>query len=686
MRAHPTQVGPSDESRAALAPLAAFGRALRREIVLAGTRRFLGRSLVLAGAAGLVDRWLRLGPATLLVLRGALALALGAELVRAVLLPARARWSALDLAAVHDRAPQAPSSADSVAALTQLEPRLAAGEGPRALLEDALARARARLAAIDFSARIDRARGRRERAALAGLLALVGLLAALFPATGRIWAGRWILGRAVGWPQDTHLVVEGLSDGALAVARGEPFELRVRAREGSVVPDEVRVVARIGGEAPLRAQLARFAPNDFRHAFAGVARDGRLWLTGGDEHLGPIPIAVRDRPRLAELALVAELPAGGPAARVAIAAGAGDLAYLAGTELALEGRSDQALADVRIAGAGPGELALERPAPDRFRARWTQQRALALELELRSAETGLASQPLPLAIGLATDRPPRVTLTRSGVRERVTPSARVPARVIAQDDQGVARVTLRLLDASAPGTPGVERWRADLVRAEPGAALAASEEREGEVPLAELAPPVGARLTLLAEAEDRCPVGGQVAASRALALVVVEPAELLAEIDTRLQDARANLRASTEEARALEDEMARAAAPGDDWPRRQRLTDRTVGQTRRTLAESLRELTLNALIDEQAEELLRERALEPLTELAETHLPAQRERLERTDADLAALRAGQRQVVARMRRALSGLEQWDTFVDLVQHLNEVIRLQEEVREATRGSR
>lgn len=680
-----TRVGASDESRRALGPLEAFGRALRREIVLAGARRFVTRALVLAGAAGLVDRWLRLGTATLAVLRVALALVLGYELVRAVLRPARARWGALELAAVHDSAPGVPECADSVATLAQLEPRLAAGEEPRALLADAVRRARERLAGIDFAARIDRARGRRERLALAGSLALVALLAGLFPATARIWGARWLLGRASSWPQETHLLVEGLRDGALAVARGEPFELVVRAREGSVVPDGVRLVARIGGQAPLLAKLARFGPNDFRYACAGAARDGRLWLTGGDERLGPIPLVVRDRPRLVELALI------GPGAasserRDALVPGAGELAWPAGTELVLEGRAGEDLADVRLSGAAPGELALERPAPDRFRARWTLRRALALELELRSQATGLLSRPFPLAIGVASDRPPRVTLTRHGVGERVTPAARVPARAIAQDDHGLARISLRLREPGAPGEPGVERWHADLLHEGPQAVLTASEERAGEVPLAELAPAVGSVLSLVAEAEDRCPLGAQIGASPALSLVVVEPAQLLAEIDARLAAARAELRASAEQARALGDEMERAGGPAAEWPGRQRLTERCVWQTERTLGESLRELALNALIDPPAEALLRERALEPLVELVQSELPAQRERLERADPDLGALREGQRRVVAGMRRALAGLEQWDTFVDLVQHLNEVIRLQVEVRDATRGSR
>ena len=42
--------------------------------------------------------------------------------------------------------------------------------------------------------------------------------------------------------------------------------------------------------------------------------------------------------------------------------------------------------------------------------------------------------------------------------------------------------------------------------------------------------------------------------------------------------------------------------------------------------------------------------------------------------------------VSMLKRVLDGMEQWDSFVDLVNHLNEIIRLQEEARDSTRETR
>ena len=106
--------------------------------------------------------------------------------------------------------------------------------------------------------------------------------------------------------------------------------------------------------------------------------------------------------------------------------------------------------------------------------------------------------------------------------------------------------------------------------------------------------------------------------------------------------------------------------------------------------DSLRELTLNALISEQAEVLLRQRVMEPLEMLAEDWMREQRadleQRLAGVSIDVEVLKRNQSLIVEDMKRVLDGMAQWDSFVDLVNHLNEIIRLEEEVRGATRDAR
>lgn len=677
----------SPDSTREIERLAAFGRELRRELVIAGGRRLAWTLVLAVGASLLLDRWLRFGPSTLLVLRVALALVLLRELVRRVGRPAVEAWPPLTLAAAVD-----PRGwlARRIATLLQLEPRLAHASGERALLERAVTASLADLAGYDYSGRLDRARARSERWKLGWICAAPLVAAAFFPSAASTWFSRWVLGRHAAWPQETYLVVQGLRDGALVVPRGEPFELFVRAREGSVVPDEVRLRAAVDGEESF-AILVRFGPNDFRHGFDGLATDGRMWLSGGDERLGPIPILARDRPRVLGLSVTAELADADYREETTLGGASRDLAFLAGTRVTLEGRSDQDLSAVRLSGVDPGEVALDRPAADHFRLRWTHRRALPLALELEGAVTGLDSHPRALPIGLRRDRPPRITLARTGVRDRVTPMARVPCRAIAQDDFGVARVHVSLATGAWGVGDTLELWSADAYVAGEDEELAKSREEEVVVSLGELGLEVGAVVQVNARARDRCHTGAQTGRSRPVVLRVVEPGQLMAEIAARLALARAALRQAWEQARDLEDEMQSAdVARSVDWLRRHRLIDRTVWQTQRTLSDGVRELALNALIDEQAEALLRQRALDPLDRLAEEGMREQRAALEASvggePVPLEELSGNQSRIVEEMRRVLDGMEQWDSFVDLVNHLNEILRLQEEVREATREVR
>ena len=67
-----------------------------------------------------------------------------------------------------------------------------------------------------------------------------------------------------------------------------------------------------------------------------------------------------------------------------------------------------------------------------------ERRAGTLEILLTSAETGLASRPAFLSVGLLRDREPRVTLRALGVGGHVTPVATVPMTLAATDDFGLA--------------------------------------------------------------------------------------------------------------------------------------------------------------------------------------------------------------------------------------------------------
>jgi hypothetical protein len=680
---------PSREAAVQVERLLTFGTRVRRELALAAAGRLSRVVLACAGASLLLDRWLRFGSGTLGVLRLAGLVGLGLVAWRALGGLLRERPDVLGWASLIDRGTGGrPFLAPRFATLLQLQARTDRDDLAREAVKTSLLE----LADYDYGAHLDRETARRERKRLLGLWAVPLVFALFLPGSAWVWIQRWLLGIEANWPQETTLVIEGLApDGSLVVPRGEPFELRVRAAEDSVVPDEVTLRYN-AGDLGDRAVMIRFSANDFRLPMPGLAEDGRLWVRGGDARLGPIPLLVRERPRVLEAVLTARLASTGFEERETFRRQDRDLGFLEGCTLQLEARADQPLADLRISGGEALDLVPNGPDGPRFAVGWTHTRAASLRFEFVSAESGLASHPWALSIAMREDRAPRVTLARNGVRDRVTPEARVPVRLVAQDDFGLAGLRLDL----APGAWGVGEgeliWSETLLERQASEELDSAIELEREVLLAPLGLEVGQVVQLSATATDASHLGAQAGTSRPVVLRVVDPGYLMAEISARLQLARGRFRKAWEEARNVEDLLAKGEplAGVPELLRRHRITDRTVWQTRRVLDDSLRELTLNALISEQAETLLRRRAMDPLELLADEWMRAQRADLEARIAgetvSVETLLSNQRVIAEDMKKVLDGMEQWDSFVDLVNHLNEIIRLEEQLRGETRGTR
>ncbi len=680
---------PVTSPRSEVARLFAFGRRVRGELIVGAVGRFSGVLLTVAFASLLLDRWWRFGPATLDVLRVAALIGLVWSAWKGMGALLWERPSVLGWAALIDRGRGGDGSGTYLtqrfATLLEFEERSAED----ALARSAAASCRAELEAYDYDSGIDRDAARRRRVRLAGLWALPLLVTVLLPGTTWTWARRWLLGSEASWPQETHLVLDGVGeDGTLMVPRGEAVELRVHAESGSVIPDDVSVRYR-AGDRDGRGAMTAFAPGDFRFQLPGLAEDGQLWIRGGDDRLGPIPLRVRDRPRLLEARLTATLEAAGFESTATFVRGE-DLGYLSGTVLSLELRADQDLGELRLGGMEGLDPLLGGPDGTRRSIEWTHTRAAALWVELVSSETGLSSHPWDLAIGMRVDRAPRVSLARVGVRDRVTPTARVPLELLAQDDHGVAGLRLDLVRGAYASGAGDPLWGQELL--DDGHEPQPTVEARHVVRLEGLGLEVGQVATFTATATDASHLGAQSVESRPIVLRIVDPGGLMAEVSSRLELARARLRQSWEEAREIEDELEAGEPIGSvsDLLRRHRVIDRTVWRTRRILDDSLTELSLNALISEESETLLRQRAFEPLELLAEETMRDQRAGLERRlageEVGVPALLRTQKLVVEDMKRVLDGLAGWDSFVDLVNHLNEIIRLEEQVRGDTRGAR
>src|SRR5439155_3539106 len=84
-------------------------------------------------------------------------------------------------------------------------------------------------------------------------------------------------------------------------------------------------------------------------------------------------------------------------------------------------------------------------------------------------------------------------------------------------------------------------------------------------------------------------------------------------------------------------------------------------------------------------DLMERNILKPLAVLSDDLMTPQRDALDTLSADRTKLDAAtvrQDQIVAKMEEILKQMAQWDSFVDVLNQLNEIIRMQERVKAGT----
>ena len=297
-------------------------------------------------------------------------------------------------------------------------------------------------------------------------------------------------------------------------------------------------------------------------------------------------------------------------------------------------------------------------------------------------------------MGLKTDKPPRTTLGFSGVRQRITPMATIPLAAEARDDYGIERMELRIKTEIAESEDASKLKTTATTRPLFGPSTQPDEPKETEVRQTlllnapELNVQPGHLLTLTAVATDNCYPRPQSSSSRQVVFHVVRPEELFKEILVRQQSERAKFRKQTQEARSLQQELP-AANNADSIAllgRRHRTMQREVSRIQVALSDSLAEMRLNVLGNSDAYQLMETGVLGPLKNLDADLMIPQRDAIDTFQPgnaqSLAAAQARQDQIIARMEEILKQMAQWDSFIDVLNQLNEIIRLENQVQLGT----
>ncbi|WP_165226273.1 DUF4175 family protein [Aquisphaera insulae] len=671
-----------------------------------------------------LDYWLRLGLSSRQVLLG-VTLA-GLAIALAIRLVPRFRAATLDdlsLAMTLDRV--RPGIGQQVADVLQLPGLLRqekTAESP-ALVRLAVRRALESLAAADRQTRWNWARTAGRGLLFLGALAIPVAFALIAPSAARLSLARWLRGSDERWPQGTYLTLTGVGDdGSLLAPRDEPFAVEVRAdlpdlrprddrwvlpdrgepfsmrkKPGPpVVPPSVRLRERTAEGAVRDAVMTAVAPGVFRHELPPSSDSSTFELTGGDDWLGPIRIERADRPTLQATRLRVRDPGAAKGEFRAVEDPAESLLFLPDTEVEMTLVGSEPIDRTRL-DVHPGEPpALERVDPKSFAARWTLREATTLEIQLTSSGTGLASRPTFLSLGLLKDRVPRVTLRAQGVGAHVTPVATIPLAMAATDDLGLASTRLqveRTSHAEGKAEPVVSKQTVPLPLPAGGKAVLDHQARH-DLDLQPSPPPIGTVLRIQAEVEDRCARGAQVGRSGVVHLQVVSADELFYEILIRQRAERSRFLATVEATEKQAPVLASNTSSEDymNVLRALHTSSRQLDQVAGRIADTLQEMKLNEVGSPKSHRLLQDGIIDPIRELNAGPVAELRGVLQalgggtRVQSDVEKARRLHGEVVARMKTILEQMSQWESFVDVVNQVAEVIKIQQKVLKDTEDAR
>ena len=547
------------------------------------------------------------------------------------------------------------------------------------------------------------------------------------PDVARLSVARWLLGSNERWPQQTYLTVMGLDARGRLVAprderflievrtdlplleprgdrwkvggRGEPLLIR-RKPAKSTTPDAVRIRERTAEGSTRSGTMVEADPVRFRYEFPPSPKSSKFDLVGGDDWLGPITVERVDRPSLAETRLQVKEPGSAADGWRTLSGPLQHLLFMPDSEVELTLVASEKLADIQLKVHPEGAPVLKRVDERTYTGRWTLKEATTLEILLISAKTRLSSRPSFLSLGLLRDREPRLALRALGVSSRITPVATIPLSIGATDDLGLAALRLqidRTMTVEVKDKIETKTQRTTVpfpLPLDPSRPILDHQVRH-DVLLQTNVPAVGTVLRFVAEADDQCGRGAQTGRSGVLALHVVSPDELFYEILLRQRAERTKFLTVLEMVDKQTPVLA-ANPTADDFVRvmrEQHSASRQLDQIAGRIADTLQEMKLNQIGSTKSHRLLQEGVIDTIRALTAGSMNQLRGMLQALTggasspgANKEAARRLHTEVVTKMRDFLEQMSQWESFVDVVNQVAEVIRMEQKVLQATEKAR
>ncbi|MHB1156418.1 MAG: hypothetical protein ACYC26_06205 [Phycisphaerales bacterium] len=617
--------------------------------------------------------------------------------------------------------------------------RIGEGDSPgssRPLMNATIAQSEDLARAIDFTDIIDRRAHRRHLAR--GGASLLALLAALvlMPSAMSIWFHRNILLSDLGWPQRTHLHIQGLdADGVLLLPRGDDLELHVQADTQGEIPQAVYVDYKIttsghatdtlptsgGGGGGGGEQMVGLGDGLFSAMFPNVLEEMRFRVRGGDAVTPWCQLRLVDRPAVSAMQLTVDPPAYTklppqvpPSDQTSYVMPAGSAVHLRITASKPLSGATIALGDTPL-----GPMTSDDPA--RLVWRFTVEPAAlqrgSLAVSLTDADGLPSKRPTRIELRPAPDKPPVVRVKPEGVGDLITPRALLPIRIEASDDFAVTALALSFHHAAAMDAGDKP---ADEKQPITGATTPTHrvEPFVHRWPVESLNLPTDSQLTFVIEATDNDAfTGPKTGQSQVFMLKVVSDQELRDQLLRREQEQRMEFERLLRDQQLLrvDTQAALADTRPFDAERRQQLGElekkqRLVGGRTRAIADQFAQLlaeTLNNQLEtpgSPAQTRLQQRIIDPLNELA---APGSQAPAPGTSGSLVALAAdllnesrkptlgeadrhsaleqtaaGQQRVIDAMGVILKNMVKLEGFQEAINTLREIRRAQQDVKQQT----
>ncbi len=556
------------------------------------------------------------------------------------------------------------------------------------------------------------------------LCALAGLCAgSVLNSSLGIWFNRNVMLGNAQWPQDFFLDVPGVEAGVLRIPRGDDWIVSAVVREGfKSLPSKVELEIRSAAGRRSESMSSVSQGEEFRTEIRNVLEPFEFRVTSRNTESEWIKVELLNRPKLADLSLVAIEPEYTGAGSRDLPVGAGPYYLLNGSVLKVEGSSDKPLQSALLV-CGDNEHAL-RVDGMRFSGNIPARDVLSgtYDLEIEDRESvqfpgseslsGLgARDPLRFKIKIKNDRKPRVRVSLKGVSGMVVPGARLPFEGMMEDDYAID--SAQIVYTWKEDNSEREQSQGELEPGDMGdLAGKAQVPLNGAVELSPLEIPVNSRLGLQFKATDNDSVTGPKAGeSTKILLRVVGEAELRTDLLRREKEQRQVLTEMIKKQDLLLTDTAALAAECREiealdpsqrerivaLQKRQKLLGSNLTPVVSRLEGMLQEIINNRLEEEDGvlKARLSEKVIVPLSALLEGAIPAaavgldsarRSEGLQQRNEFFVSVEGAQRNVISVMREVLVHMVRNEGYQQAVNLLYEIQRAQERMRAMTKKAK